>query len=126
VDVPGSVRLGGPVSQEQIWLVYRSEDRFDDVDGQFDVAAGITACASRKVLEAVAGGASSPSLLALAGYAGWAPQQLENEIKAGAWLPTDVEASLIFDVPTDELWRKAYERIGTTPIAFTTRTVGSA
>ena len=49
-----------------------------------------------------------------------------NEIRAGAWLPTDVEASIVFDVPSDELWRKAYERIGATPMAFTSRTVGSA
>ena len=62
----------------------------------------------------------------LAGYAGWAPMQLENEIRAGAWLPTDVEASIVFDVPADDLWRKAYERIGATPMAFTSRTVGSA
>ena len=125
-DVPGVVKVGGPVSQEQIWLVYRSEERFQEIEGQFEVGVGITACASRQVLEAIANGASSSSVMGLAGYAGWAPRQLENEIRAGAWLPTDVEASLIFEVPAEELWQKAYERIGTTPIAFTSRTVGSA
>lgn len=126
LDLPGLVKLGGPVSQEQIWLLYRSEERFTGVDGQFEVGEGITACASRQVLEALAEGASSPSVIGLAGYAGWAPMQLENEIRAGAWLPTDVEADLIFEVPSEELWRRAYERIGMTPIAFTSRTVGSA
>jgi putative transcriptional regulator len=62
----------------------------------------------------------------LVGYAGWAPHQLENEIRAGAWLPTDVHAEVVFDVPSDAAWTSAYERVGTTPIAFTTRTVGSA
>jgi putative transcriptional regulator len=126
VDLPGLVRIGGPVSQEQVWLLYRTEERFEDVDGQFDVADGITSCASRQVLEALAKGADCPSVMGLAGYAGWAPSQLENEIRVGAWLPTDVEASLLFEVPTDKLWHKAYERMGTTPIAFTSRTVGSA
>jgi len=126
LDVPGIVRIGGPVSPEQIWLVYRSEERFQDVEGQFDVGIGITACASKQVLEAVAQGSPSASLCGLAGYAGWAPGQLENEIRLGAWLPTDVDASIIFDVPTDRLWQKAYERIGTTPMAFTSRIVGSA
>ncbi len=126
VDVPGVVRVGGPVSQEQIWLVYRSEERFEGVEGQFEVGVGITACASRQALEAIANGAHSSSIVGLAGYAGWAPKQLENEIRGGAWLPTDVAPSLLFDVPSAELWRKAYERIGTTPIAFTSRTVGSA
>lgn len=126
LDLPGLVKLGGPVSQEQIWLLYRSEERFEGVEGQFEVGQGITACASRQVLEAIAEGANSPSVFGLAGYAGWAPMQLEDEIRAGAWLPTDVEANLIFEVPSKELWRRAYERIGATPIAFTSRTVGSA
>lgn len=126
IEVPGIVRLGGPVAQEQVWLLYRTEERFADLEGQFDVGAGITACASRRALEEVAKGNVPRSLLGLVGYAGWAPDQLENEIRAGAWLPTDVDASVVFDVPTDDAWTLAYERVGTTPIAFTTRTVGSA
>jgi putative transcriptional regulator len=64
--------------------------------------------------------------MGLVGYAGWAPFQLENEIRSGAWLPTDADTELVFEVPRDEIWRRAYERMGTTPMAFTTRTVGSA
>jgi len=126
VVASGSVRVGGPVSPEQVWLIYRTEERFEDVEGQFDVGDGITACASRKALEAVAAGRVPKSLVGLVGYAGWAPDQLENEIRSGAWLPTDVDPSVVFDVPRDDVWTRAYENAGTTPIAFTTRTVGSA
>ena len=125
-DLTGSVRVGGPVSPDQVWLVYRADERFDAYDGQLDVGQGVVASASRRVLEAIVGGEVPESLMALVGYAGWAPGQLENEIRAGAWLPTDLEASLVFDVPKAELWQAAYERAGTTPIAFTSRTVGSA
>jgi putative transcriptional regulator len=86
----------------------------------------VTASASRKVLEAIASGTVPKSLVALVGYAGWAPSQLEQEISRGAWLPCDLESSLVFDVPREQLWRAAYERAGVTPIAFTSRTVGSA
>lgn len=126
LDVPGTVRVGGPVSPEQVWLVYRSEDRLAGVEGQFDVGEGIVATASRRVLELVARGRVPRGLVGLVGYAGWAPQQLENEIRKGAWLPSDVEPSLVFDVPAGEVWQRSYERMGTTPIAFTTRTVGAA
>lgn len=126
LDLPGSVRVGGPVSTEQVWLVYRTEDRFAGIEGQFEVGPGITASASRRVLEAIASGSSAARVFALAGYAGWAPEQLEAEIRAGAWLPTDVDRGLVFDVPCDAIWREAYARLGTTPIAFTSRTVGSA
>lgn len=126
LDVPGSVRVGGPVSQEQVWLVYRAEDRLAGLDGQFEVGDGILASASRKVLEAVAQGTVPRSLVGLVGYAGWAPLQLENEVRAGAWLPTDVDATIVFDTPREHAWTRAYERVGMTPMAFTTRTVGSA
>jgi putative transcriptional regulator len=126
VAAPGSVRLGGPVSPEQVWLVYRTEERFPELDGQFEVSAGITASASRRVLEAIARECIPRSVFGLVGYAGWAPQQLEHEISLGAWLPTDVEARLVFDVPREQLWTHSYERIGASPIAFTSRTVGSA
>ena len=63
---------------------------------------------------------------ALVGYAGWAPSQLEHEIARGAWLPSKLEPSLVFDVPAERLWQAAYERVGVTPMAFTSRTVGSA
>jgi putative transcriptional regulator len=125
-DITGSVRVGGPVSPDQVWLVYRADERFQALDGQLDLGQGVVASASRKVLEAIVGGDVPESLMALVGYAGWAPGQLENEIRAGAWLPTDLEASLVFDVARAELWKSAYERAGTTPIAFTSRTVGSA
>ncbi|HEX6274103.1 MAG TPA: YqgE/AlgH family protein [Polyangiaceae bacterium] len=125
-DLPGSVRVGGPVSPDQLWLVYRADDRFEAYEGQLELGQGVVASASRQVLEAIIDGSVPESLMALVGYAGWAPGQLENEIRVGAWLPTDLDASVVFDVPREELWQAAYERLGTTPIAFTSRTVGSA
>ena len=126
VDVAGIVRIGGPVSPEQVWLVYRSADRFDEIEGQFEVGSGIIASASRKVLETVAGDRASRSVMGLIGYAGWAPSQLEEEIRVGAWLPTDVAPDLVFDVPRSEMWQRAYDRIGASPLAFASRTVGEA
>jgi putative transcriptional regulator len=126
ITVPGIVRVGGPVAPEQVWLVYRNNHKLAGVEGQFEVGDGIVATASRKVLELIAEGTSPEGVIGYIGYAGWAPSQLEDEILAGAWLPTDVHAELIFDVPADDAWAKAYERAGTSPMAFTSRTVGSA
>jgi putative transcriptional regulator len=122
----GVARIGGPVAMDQVWLLYPSGSLPSELEGQLEVASGITASASRKVLEVVAAGRVPVGLVALVGYAGWGPGQLENEIKVGAWLPTDVTAEVVFDTPTSELWARAYARVGATPMAFTTRTVGSA
>ena len=125
-EIDGVVRIGGPVSREQVWLVYPSGVLPVELDGQMEVAPGIMASASRKVLELIAAGRKPRGLITLMGYAGWGPSQLEDEIKSGSWLPTDVTARVVFDTPTEGLWTHAYERIGTSPMQFTTRTVGSA
>jgi putative transcriptional regulator len=121
-----SVYLGGPVGREQVWLLYRTEERLDSVPDQFDVGAGITASPSQKVLEAVLHGRAPRSLRGVMGFAGWEPAQLEREIARGSWLPVGADSSLVFDVSLEDMWSQAYRRAGTSPIAFTTRVVGQA
>ncbi len=45
-----------------------------------------------------------------AGYAGWGPGQLEDEIAAGAWFVVDADARDAFDAHPDELWRAVLRR----------------
>lgn len=40
-----------------------------------------------------------------AGYSGWSPGQLEDEIKRDAWLLHPASLELIFETPTDQLWK---------------------
>jgi putative transcriptional regulator len=40
-----------------------------------------------------------------AGYAGWSPGQLEDEIKRDAWLTFPASMELVFDVAPDQLWQ---------------------
>lgn len=125
-DIEGVVRIGGPVAQEHVWLLYPSAHRFPDVEEQLEVVEGVIASASRRVLEVIAAGQAPPQTFALVGYAGWAPNQLEEEIRIGAWLPTDADPRLVFDVPRAEIWHHAYARIGASPFGFSSRTVGLA
>lgn len=126
VGLSGQVRRGGPVSEEQVWLVYPEHSRMVGVEGQFQVAPGIIATASRSFLQRLAEGQKVPELLAIAGYAGWGAGQLEKEIRAGGWLPGTTDHDFVFGTPVGEMWHRAYERLGTTPMAFTSRTVGQA
>ncbi len=126
LDVGGSVHVGGPVAPEQVWLVYPARHRFAHIEGQFEVGPNIVASASRQVLEEIAATRTPEGLFGIIGYAGWAPSQLEDEIRSGAWLPTDVVPSLVFGEPRENIWQNAYAQIGATPISFTSKTVGSA
>lgn len=124
--ISSSVYVGGPVGREQVWLLYRTEERLAEVPDQFDVGFGITASPSQKVLEAVLHGRAPKSLRGVMGFAGWEPSQLEREIGRGSWLPMRADSSLVFDVSLEDMWAQAYRRAGTSPIAFTTRVVGLA
>jgi putative transcriptional regulator len=47
-----------------------------------------------------------------AGYAGWSPGQLEEEIKRDAWLTHPASLDLIFDVSPNQLWQKILREKG--------------
>jgi putative transcriptional regulator len=40
-----------------------------------------------------------------AGYAGWAPGQLDNEMQAKAWLTHPGSVKLVFETPAEDLWQ---------------------
>ncbi|MGV3757010.1 MAG: YqgE/AlgH family protein [Verrucomicrobiota bacterium] len=40
-----------------------------------------------------------------AGYAGWSPGQLEDEMKRQSWLTHPASLELVFETPPQELWR---------------------
>ena len=47
-----------------------------------------------------------------AGYAGWSPGQLEDEIKRGAWVTHPASLELVFDSKPEGLWKKILNEKG--------------
>ena len=47
-----------------------------------------------------------------AGYAGWSPGQLENEMKHKAWLTHPASLELVFDTAPEQLWQVSLRRKG--------------
>jgi putative transcriptional regulator len=47
-----------------------------------------------------------------AGYAGWSPGQLEDEMKRKAWLTYPASLELVFDTDCDQLWQSILRRKG--------------
>jgi putative transcriptional regulator len=55
---------------------------------------------------------SMSGLRLFAGYAGWAPGQLEGEIAAGAWWVVDAEPDDVFCDEPGQLWKAVLRRQG--------------
>jgi putative transcriptional regulator len=48
---------------------------------------------------------TSKKVRLFAGYAGWAPGQLDNEMRAKAWLTHPASLDLVFETPPEKLWQ---------------------
>lgn len=116
-------RVGGPVSPESGWVLYlRGEEA---LPGEIDVGEKLAVTGDLSALRHVIATARDDFRL-LVGYAGWSPGQLDAELKAGSWLPADVDADLVVS-DAENLWEEAYHRtIGAAPAAFVSARGGSA
>lgn len=47
--------------------------------------------------------------LAISGYAGWTPQQLEDEVEAGYWQLLTIHLDQLLSLPASERWQHANE-----------------
>ncbi len=111
------VLIGGPVSPEQVWVLYRRGAGGED-DDAIRVGRNLVVGSSRPVLEALfRAGAPGPVQL-FVGYAGWAPLQLEEEIAQGSWVPLGFDEDLVTSVPVPDRWSEAVRRLGLDPNGF--------
>ncbi len=119
------VFVGGPVQPNALWLLYeRDEGR--DAEAVLAVGPRLALGTSREVLERLVADAEAPRFLALLGYAGWGPGQLERETLEGAWVPLPLAEDLVFDVDVERRWEEAVRRLGFAPGTFLVNPTGEA
>ncbi len=108
--------VGGPVEPERGCLLLgaspEDEDAVQVCDGIYISGSAVLL---RHLLEQ---GAQPVRTRLLMGYAGWGPGQLDEELRESAWLISDVDTDLIFDVGPDEMWETAIRRLGADPTSL--------
>jgi len=87
----GALFLGGPVGTEQVFILIRSQK---EVKGAGRVFKDVYVSASEDVLQGAAD--LGAEFRVFAGYAGWAPLQLEREVSLGVWQVMDADMEVIF------------------------------
>jgi putative transcriptional regulator len=115
VDPPNELPLfiGGPVEPHRGWIL--TAEPPEEVEHR-ELGAGLYLSASPVLLRrALMASPFPPRTLVLAGYAGWGPGQLNQELEQSSWLIMPVELDLIFEVPASASWEAAIRRLGADP-----------
>ncbi len=103
------IYFGGPVQVDRGFVLHRPPGGWQST---LAVREDIALTTSRDILQAVGEGQGPEDLLVSLGYAGWAPGQLENEIKQNAWLTVPANLSVMFEVPPDKRFDAAMDLLG--------------
>jgi len=101
------VHYGGPVEPGRGFVLHTGEWMTEDsrlVNGDIAVTTDPT------VFDALAHGGGPRRALFAAGYAGWAPGQLEAEIEGGFWIVVSADEALLFDDDAGTKWERATQR----------------
>jgi putative transcriptional regulator len=103
------VLRGGPMQTDRGFVVHRAGGQWDST---LKVSDAIHVTTSRDILTAIARGEGPREAVIALGYAGWDGGQLEDEIRANAWLNAPVDSGIIFDLPFESRWRAAARLLG--------------
>ncbi len=100
--------LGGPVQPGA--LSYLHTDSFiPEADVLPNLALGHSLDDLLEIGEAFS---ATKKVRMFAGYSGWSPGQLENEMKRKSWLTFPATVELIFETPPEHLWQKVLQSKG--------------
>jgi len=95
---------GGPVDRTTLQVLFRSDDPPSD---SFHIFEDVYFSRNEAlILDMVKVGVPPSAMRLYAGYAGWAPGQLEMEMERGGWHLAEADVQSLFDKKYDELWRQ--------------------
>jgi putative transcriptional regulator len=100
---------GGPVEQGRLLLLFRLKEPPANARSVFD---GVYVGGTARVLERIITQAkSTEAFRAFAGFAAWAPRQLEAEMLQGAWGVLPADPIGMFDRDPAVLWQDCISRL---------------
>jgi putative transcriptional regulator len=106
-DLPDALKgfplyVGGPVQPSALSYLY-SDTFIPDANVIANLSLGH---ALDNLVELGESFSPSQRVKLFAGYAGWGPGQLEDEMERKAWLTHPAHLDLVFGADTDDLWQK--------------------
>ncbi len=105
-DLPDSLKacplyLGGPVQPSALSFLH-SDTSIPDANVMPNLNLGHSLDTLMELGESLS---PTRKIKLFAGYAGWSPGQLEDEMKRKAWLTHPASLDLVFDTASEQLWQ---------------------
>jgi len=107
LDNNPKLRYGGPVGQDQAFVLYRPEPEFTANLLNPDIALSN----SMETLKSIALGLGPTQYISCLGYTGWTANQLEKEIKENIWITVEADSLMIWDYPIEDLRTNALKKL---------------
>ena len=104
---PAVLHIGGPVEAQSGWCLGRAR-RPEELEGFVPVIGDVGLVDLELALPELA--AAFLAVRVYAGYSGWGPGQLEQELAQDAWFVADADPEDPFLPDTRELWRRILAR----------------
>jgi putative AlgH/UPF0301 family transcriptional regulator len=101
-DRSDPVYMGGPVEMPAVFALFKPPNKIEGAEHVFD---GVYLITAKTLFEQTISARPDPSIFHVyLGYAGWNPEQLEQEVGLGAWFIFPAEAGTVFNADPDSLW----------------------
>ncbi len=107
----GEMYIGGPVSSNTLHYIHTLGDK---VPGSVKVTKTLYWGGDFDVIKDLIneGKADHNSVKFFAGYSGWSPGQLEDEIKENSWIVSTLDDKVIMQDEVDNFWKNTMESLG--------------
>jgi putative transcriptional regulator len=112
-DEAAAALCGGPVGTQQGFLLH-GEIPDDVVVNSREVSPGLRIASDMETFRTLCRRPPTEFRILL-GYAGWAPGQLEVEMRSGAWLTVRAAPDLVFHMPLESSWERTLRGLGIDP-----------
>jgi putative transcriptional regulator len=118
-EFPSKVFLGGPVQTELVNFLHKTPGK---IEGGYEIQNGIYWGGNFDSLKVLADAKSinPDDFKFFVGYAGWSPNQLEDELKENSWYVADAYEEFIFSNEPEKLWQNILKSMGGEYITIST------
>ncbi len=110
-EFDAKVYYGGPVQQEMLNFFHKAGDK---IGGGFDLEEGLYWGGDFETLKILAesGNLDPDDFRFFLGYAGWAPNQLDDELKTNSWILNKSRLDDVFSNEPENLWQNILKEMG--------------